>query len=222
MTRRSQRSFEEFVEFVKELGFLPETVIDVGVCYGTPELLNGFPNAYHILFEPVVELEERMKIITKKYRGEYHMVALGEQSGNFMMAVPEGNIQGSTLAVDAHVKDVREVKVETLDGVLSGRDIPEPILLKTDCQGFDLSVMKGGMSVLEKSDIVVMEVNMFHPAGNNGLPDFGEIVTWMRDKGFSVYDIISYQTRPFDHALGYVDLVFTKTNGVFRAQHRWA
>lgn len=97
-----------------------------------------------------------------------------------------------------------------------------PILIKTDCQGFDLDVMKGGKTFIKKADVIIMEVNLFHPAGNEGLADFGQIVLWMQEHGFSVYDIISYQQRPFDGALGYIDLVFVKTDGVFRQDHRWA
>jgi hypothetical protein len=44
----------------------------------------------------------------------------------------------------------------------------------------------------------------------------------MRDLGFAVYDIVSYQTRPFDNALGYVDIVFAREDSAFRKHHRWA
>jgi FkbM family methyltransferase len=221
MSRRPNRSLEEFVTFVREAGFTPATVIDVGACYGTPELLHGFPGAYHILFEPVAELEDRMKVIMKKFRGEYHMIALGDAPGVMPMNVPQGNLQGATLAVVPGSKAVREVRVDTLDTMFAGRTLDGPVLLKTDCQGYDLKVMQGGTGFLKQVDLVVMEVNMFHPAGNRSLPDFGEIVCWMRGQGFAVYDIVSYQTRPFDGALGYVDLVFARNDSRFRAHHRW-
>ena len=221
MSRRQPRDFDEFVRFTKERGFDPGTVIDVGVCYGTPELLQGFPEAYFVLFEPVAELEGRMQALTAKYRGEYHMIALGAEAGSFPMSVQPGAIHGATLATRADAKSARLVRVDTLDAVLGGRELDGPILLKTDCQGFDLNVVKGGTRFLDRVELVVMEVNMFNPGGIPGLGDFGEIVSWMRDHGFSVYDIISYQVRPFDNALGYVDLVFAKSAGQFRAHHRW-
>lgn len=221
MTRRTPRDFEEFVTFVKGRGFNPGTVIDVGACYGTPELLHGFPDAYHILFEPVAEQEERMKVITKKFRGEYHMIALGAEQGTFPMAVREGVLEGASLATTKNAANTRDVRVDTLDHFFEGRDLEGPVVLKTDCQGYDLNVAKGGVAFLKKVDVFVMEVNMFHPAGNPALGDFGTIVSWMRDHGFSVYDIISYQIRPRDDALGYVDVVFVQTDGAFRAHHLW-
>jgi FkbM family methyltransferase len=222
MSRRPIREFDEFVGFVKEAGFNPGTVIDVGVCYGTPELQLGFQDAYHILFEPVAELEDRMKQILQTRRGEYHMLALGDVAGEFLMKVPQGAVQGASLANAQDSKTARAVRVETLDSLLGSRDLAGPILLKTDCQGYDLKVVKGGKAFLEKVDLVAMEVNMFHPAGDPALGDFGAIISFMRDAGFSVYDILSYQTRPFDKALGYVDLAFVKTAGRFRTHHRWA
>ena len=221
MPRRAPRDFEEFVGFAKARGFAPGTVIDVGVCYGTPELQEGFPEAYHILFEPVAELEPRMQALTRRYRGEYHMLALGAAPGTFPMRVPEGAVQGATLARAGDGPQVRQVQVETLDRVLAGRPLAGPVLLKTDCQGYDLNVVKGAVATLAQIDLVVMEVNMFHPAGDPALGDFGAIIGWMGSQGFAVYDIISYQTRPLDDALGYVDLVFAKVDGPFRIHHRW-
>lgn len=221
MTRRQYRELDEFVDFVKGQGFNPGTVIDVGACYGTQELLKGFPDAYHILIEPVAEQEPRMKAITTKYRGEYHMIALGDRAGTLPMAVKEGSLEGASLASAEKAKHVRHVRVDTLDGMFAARDLQGPIFLKTDCQGYDLNVMKGGRAFLKQVDVIVMEVNLFNPANNPALGDFGTIVSWMRDNGFSVYDIISYQVRPRDGALGYVDLVFVQSEGHFRAHHRW-
>jgi FkbM family methyltransferase len=222
MTRRAQRDLAEFVTFVKGSGFVPGTVLDVGTCYGTPELQQGFPEAYHLFFEPVAELEPRMKALTAKYRGEYHMVALADKAGTLPMNVPEGAYEASSLATAKAAQTTRTVPVATLDGLLAGRDLAGPILLKTDCQGYDLRVMKGGTRFLQSVDLVVMEVNLFHPAGDPDLGDFADITCWMRDHGFSVFDILSYQTRPFDTALGYVDLAFARTDGRFRTHHRWA
>ena len=97
MPHKHSRNFHEFIKFVIDQGFDPKTVIDVGTCYGTPELQEGWPEAYHILFEPVAELEPRLQALTAKYQGEYHMVALGNSVGEMQMSVPE-DIASATLA----------------------------------------------------------------------------------------------------------------------------
>lgn len=221
MPHKHSRNFSEFVDFIKSRGFNPGTVIDVGVHYGTSELQGGFPDAYHILIEPLQELEQRMKAILGKVKGEYHLVACSSQAGIMEIFVPDSTAGATLISELGHEKN-RKIPVETLDLLCSNRELARPILLKTDTQGFDLEVVKGGVELLKDIEVVVMEVNMFRPRGRTNLPDFGEIVCWMRDHNFSVYDIISYQQRPFDGALGYVDLAFVKSDGSLRKHHRWA
>lgn len=221
MPHKHSRNFAEFVDFIKARGFNPGTVIDVGVHYGTSELQDGFPDAYHVLIEPLQELEQRMKALLNKRQGEYHMVACSSQPGEMDIFVPEATAGATLITVPGDARN-RKIPIETLDRLCAGRELAGPILLKTDTQGYDLDVIKGGKALLKEIEVVVMEVNMFHPRGKPELPDFGEIVCWMRDHGFSVYDIISYQQRPFDGALGYVDLAFVKNDGDFRKYHRWA
>lgn len=220
-TRRPMRSLEEFCHYLVERDLTPKTIIDVGAAWGTQEILQPFPNAYHVLIDPVPAYEARMKQLLGKYRGEYHLIALSEEPGEMPMKVQKGGEVGASLA-SAAGQDTIMVPVDTLDRLFAGRELEGPILIKTDCQGYDMHVMRGGREFLRKVDVAVCEVNMFHPTGRPDLPDFGDIVATMRDLGFAVYDIVSYQTRPFDTALGYVDLVFAREDGPLRKHHRWA
>lgn len=230
--RRPMRDLAQSLTLLRDAGFMPGTVIDVGFCFGTPDLTGTFRDAYHILFEPMAEREPLMNRVLTRHRGEAHVMALGSQAGTFAMRVVPTAPEGASLATapktpealaraSAAGHEVRQVPVGTLDGMFGGRDLERPILLKTDCQGFDLEVMKGGVGFLKRVDLAVMEVNMFHPAGDRSLADFGTTVAWMRDRGFSVHDIVSYQVRPRDQALGYVDLVFARDDGPLRAHHSW-
>jgi FkbM family methyltransferase len=220
-TRRPMRSLEEFCQYMIERGLTPGTVIDVGAAWGTQEILQPFPQAYHILIDPVPAYEARMKQLMGKYRGEYHLIALSDQPGEMPMRVQQGGEVGAALASSAGENTIN-VPVDTLDRLFAARDLEGPILIKTDCQGYDMHVMLGGREFLKKVDVAVCEVNMFHPTGRPDLPDFGDTVATMRDLGFAVYDIVSYQTRPFDKALGYVDLIFAREDGPLRKFHRWA
>ena len=49
-----------------------------------------------------------------------------------------------------------------------------------------------------------------------GAPEFFEVIKFMKDKGFVVYDILNGFYRPLDKALGQVDIVFVKEDGKFR------
>ncbi len=55
----------------------------------------------------------------------------------------------------------------------------------------------------------------------NHHPDFLEIVKYMADQGFLVYDFLDGLFRPLDNALGQVDVVFVKKDGPFRKSASW-
>lgn len=220
-TRRPMRGLDEFCAFMISRGVIPKTVVDVGAAWGTQELLKAFPEAYHILIDPVPRYEARLQTLVKKYRGEYHLVALSDTIGEMPMEVIAGAEDRSTLW-PAGGENTMTVPVTTMDALLLGRELERPILVKTDCQGYDMHVMRGGREFLKHVDIAVCETFMFHPPDRLDLPDFGDTVLAMRDLGFAVYDIVSYQTRPFDDALGYVDIIFAREDSAFRRHHRWA
>ena len=67
-----------------------------------------------------------------------------------------------------------------------------------------------GENYLKRADIAICDTNLFHPTGRPDLPDLGDAIVTMHELGFAVYDIVSYQTRPLDDALGYVDMVFAR------------
>lgn len=112
--------------------------------------------------------------------------------------------------------------VETLDRVVNGRSLTGPVLLKTDCQGFDLDVIKGGAATMRQVDVLISEVNLFHAAGDTRRPVLSDFVSYLASVGFEVFDILSYNQRPLDRALGYVDLAFVRRDGPLWQTHRWA
>lgn len=214
------RDLKNFCELMKSMNFIPSTIIDVGVCYGTPELYTAFPDAYLVLIEPLSSLETCLKKILDKYSGEYHMLALSDAVGKMPLSISRSGIDGSTLLdrVDAEKIDVQ---VSTLDDLFSSRFFGGPLLIKTDCQGFDLKVLRGRISFISGVDVIIVESNLFPANGDPCYGDLTDIVVFMKSCGFVVYDILGYYPRPYDGALGFVDLVFVKEAGFFRQHLKW-
>lgn len=94
---KQMRSMDSFIKYLIERDLAPQTVIDVGACYGTPELFRNLPTAYHIYFEPIPWMEDRLKLLTTKFPGEYHMVALSSEPGRLTLRYPEGRPEAGTL-----------------------------------------------------------------------------------------------------------------------------
>src|SRR6267378_3903530 len=68
-------------ECLRKEGFAPATVIDVGAGKGTQPLFVAFPEAYHVLIEPLEECRSSLSEHLTKYRGEHIAVAVGDRDG---------------------------------------------------------------------------------------------------------------------------------------------
>jgi len=218
---RPNRDFAQFFRHVKKLGFDPGTCIDVGAADGTGAIYEAFPRAKHIVFEPLPSFHEALEKRLARFDYEIHHCALMEEKGRLEILLTD-NLYSSSMMHQRAAGDGKllEVAVERLDDVLDAESLAGPVLLKTDCQGADLLVVKGGLKVLAVCDIVILETSLFKFWGDHH-PDFAEIVAYMADHDFVVYDILDGLFRPSDRALGQVDLVFAKRSGFLRASRKW-
>ena len=245
---RPTRDFNRFFEHVKKNGFNAKTVIDVGAARGTPSLHHAFPDAYFVLFEPVQEFMPELKQLMKKYNGEVqdcglvseapiHQVNIlrklkqlvkkfkGEELEQFAKIFrTKNNIYGSSMmhrVTDVDDDRLEDVKIKTLDRALAHyKELPKPFLLKTDCQGGDFDVVKGGVKVLSACEIVIMEVSFFKFWGDHH-PDALEIFSFMNEQGFVIYDFLDGLFRPLDGALGQIDVVFVRKDSLLKKDNKW-
>lgn len=229
----TMRTLDDFMKYLNtQRGIRFGTIIDAGACYGTPALLDNFPEAYHILIEPLPQMKERLERVARRYRGEYHAVALSDREGVMTLRCPVEHPDQATLlptleSLSIHegrpAQNVRtfEVQVTTLDSLLENRELARPILLKTDCQGYDLNVIQGGHGFLHRVDLVVMETLLYRATIARETPIFSDIIIAMKESGFEVFDIVNYQLRPLDAALAYVDIIFVRRDSELRREHRY-
>jgi FkbM family methyltransferase len=93
-----------------------------------------------------------------------------------------------------HFKDCEVIKRDTIDlntfiaqnGLLQQA---KNILIKIDCQGAEIPILKGATSILERTDFIILEIPLFGQY-NEGVPTFLEHIKYMDSIGFVVYDII--------------------------------
>jgi FkbM family methyltransferase len=213
----------QVLDHISSLGFKPQTVIDVGVAYGTFELYEKFPDATHLLIEPLEEYEGALKDISQKYKAEYVLAAASDEPGTIVINVhPE--LSGSSMLKEtegSHVDGIpREVPAVTIDNLCNDKNLRGPYLIKVDVQGGELKVLDGAKSALEDTELVILEVSLFQFYVNG--PQFYDVVSYMKDHGFVVYDIFGGHTRPLDGALAQVDMAFVKEDGPFRKHHCYA
>jgi hypothetical protein len=82
---------------------------------------------------------------------------------------------------------VENIKMVRLDDFLEGRKVRIGIM-KIDVQGYELNVLRGARTTLSRTDIVVLEAN--NHEGYRGSAKYWEVDLFLREKGFTLYDII--------------------------------
>jgi FkbM family methyltransferase len=219
-----RRTAEEVLAHVRRLGFEPATVIDVGVAYGTPELYDAFPRARLVMVEPLVEYEHALGELARSRPGaEYVLAAAGREPGTARINVHRAPALSSTLG---HWKGqpgdgtAREVPVVRLDDLREERGLAPPYVVKVDVEGAELAVLDGAARVLEETELVLLEVQLFEFLP--GAPQLHDVVRYMADRGFAVYDMFGGHLRPLDGALAMVNVAFVRADGRFRTSHAFA
>jgi len=101
--------------------------------------------------------------------------------------------------------------------------IPElarsPMLVKLDVQGYELEVLKGSRRVLSLAEVVLLETALL--TYNEGSPLFVEVVEFMADKGFVVFDFCGHARRQEDQALFQIDIVFVRERSLLRSRRKF-
>ena len=224
-TRSTRRhTLRGTLEHAQRRGFKPETVIDVGAGVGTFELYETFPKARHILIEPLEENRVYLeRIVGKLGNAEYIIAAATRKSGTVTINVHR-DFYGSSLYSESEGPSVdgivRTIPAITLDEVCKERELRGPYLIKVDVQGAELDVLAGADRVLKDAEYVVREICLmeFFVGG----PQLHDVIVFMKEREFVVYDILDYSYRPLDEAMSHVDMAFVKESGLFRKDHSYA
>jgi FkbM family methyltransferase len=212
------------LEHAKQLGFTPGTVIDVGAAKGTFELYETFPHAKHLLIEPLVENRPYLEKIVKGLKSaEYVIAAAAKEAGAVTLNV-HPDFDGSSIYLEDEAGDVngipRTVQAVTLDALYHEYGLHGPCLIKLDVQGAELDVLAGATLLLNATEYIVLEVSLFKFFIDG--PQFYDVMVFMKERGFVLYDVLGYSYRLLDGAMSQVDLVFVKDNGMFRTHHFYA
>lgn len=193
----------EALAILRDRGVEVKTVLDVGVQHGTPELLEAYPDAHHVLFEPV---EEYFKVIRQEYANysyELANVAVSDETGTIPLKVSRKlqgmDISHSTMVFDgqAEQSETRPVSMVRLDDFMASNNAPAPYLLKIDIDGHELKALRGAEETLSKSSVVIVE------CVHNALP---QRIDFLLKRGFRLFDLV----EP-----AYYDGVFWQCDAIF-------
>jgi FkbM family methyltransferase len=200
--------------YIRRLGFRPQTIIDVGVAKGTPQLYAAFPDAQLILVEPLSEYFEGIARLLERRRGVHIPAAAGSSEGELVLRVERDGSEGSShysrhpLDSTGHTPTLRRVQVTTIDRIIANHAFPEPFGLKIDTEGAELEVIRGATATLEQTLFVIAEVSVLHNRFE-GSYSFAQFIAAMNQAGFEVCDLLGIGRVVSSYVVD-VDLVFQR------------
>lgn len=215
-------SIEASLEALAARGLRPRVVYDVGAYHGEFAKLcrRVFgPQTGVYCFEPLAEAVTVLSALER--RGEVTLVqGLVGAEDRDGVAFHEMETASSVLT-EHHPTNARLARhpMRRLDtfAALPGNAPPE--LLKIDTQGYELEVLKGAERSLAAARVILAELNLLDIHEGVGLA--GEVIGWLGQRGWVLYDICSLIRRPLDGALWQADALFVKEGDPLRSDKRW-
>ncbi len=214
---------ESSLRRMKNLGFSPRTVIDVGAYVGgwTQTCQKIFPAARVLMVEPLAHPIPRLEATAKALAGvEFRSALLGARQRSdvpFYEAETASSVLGeaSKQAIPA-----RRLSMTTLDHLTMDTPFAKPDFIKADVQGYELEVLKGAERSIQSAEAILLEVNLL--GIYEKAPLFHETAEYMGRRDFQVYDLCSFFTRPLDGALWQVDVIFVHRSSALVSSTRWS
>lgn len=200
---------------LRKPGFSPSTVVDVGAGEGTPALYKAFPEAFHVLIEPLKENRPHLQRILQEYEGEYFLTAIGAREERLNINVEpsvrkKSSINSRTdLTSTGDLVERREIPVNTLDALMKKHNFKPPFGLKIDTEGFEYQVIEGAPRFLRETQFVIAEVSVAKRFIQSY--SFSEFIQIMDRNGFRLNDILNTRrTKSSVSELLFIDAMFRR------------
>ena len=200
---------------LRDAGFAPKCVIDIGAHEGnwTLSTKEVFPAAEFFMIEAREEMQTILRAISSRIPNvSYTIALLGELECDQVPFHVHGT--GSSLYAERSdaATTIKMIPMRTLDRIVT-RTLSEPLFIKLDVQGAELDILRGGENTLQKAEVVQLELPLL--SYNIGAPSFSDYVCFMRDHGFTPYDISGF-IRPNGKDLVQLDMIFMRMGSSLR------
>jgi FkbM family methyltransferase len=207
---------------LRRIGLRVTTAVDAGAADGewAESFLRVFPEATVLCVEPRASCQGHLNALARRtQRLKVVPCLLGSTTGSCEF-FEHGN-QSSRLknASGECFGEMVQYPLRRLDDVIMADGMSWPDFLKLDLQGAELDCLAGAPLALEHAQAVLLEVS-FIPLYAE-MPLCADVVAFMNDKGFRLYDIVGLLRRPLDTALAQGDFLFIRTTSAVAANPRW-
>jgi len=205
------------LKVLKNKGYYPDAILDIGAhCgYWTNEMKHIYNDSKYYLFEGI-DYSELNQFSNDENIKVYNVILNDkiEEVNWYQMKNTGDSIYKEKTH---HFNNCEVIKRQTIDLntlIVENNILQESknILIKIDCQGAEIPILKGAGSILEKTDFIILEIPLFGQY-NEGVPNFLEHISFMDKIGFNAYDIIdNHYINGFNMQ---IDMLFINKNHNF-------
>jgi FkbM family methyltransferase len=216
------------LEDLKKRGLNCTTIVDVGAnCANWSRIAKKvYPSANFCLIEPQIEMKDDLENFCNEFKNSIYFLAGAGAKKDVLTLTVWDDLGGSSFLPKPveklkNIGKQREIEIITIDDLIDSLKIKLPELIKLDIQGFELEALKGAEKTFGYTEVYILEVSLFSFADVPGQPILSDVINFMLERDYVVYDFAGFLRRPLDGALGQCDICFVKRDGFFRKSNNW-
>lgn len=216
--RAGAPSLQASLSLIKGLGFNPKFAIDIGAYHGewSQNFTKIFPSAKVLMIEGQGKKREVLEKVCRSNPNLSFNIALLSATDKLPVFFNES--ETASYVSKSQLNHSLQIISESLDQIVKREGLPLPDFLKLDVQGFELEVLKGGTDCLSHAEFCLLEVTLIDI---DKTPLAAEVMSFMNEFNFQLYDITQLMRRPYDMALFQCDFLFIKKTSSLLSAKRW-
>ena len=214
LNKNQVTNLEIVINSLKNRGYYPSYIYDIGCFQGiwTQKILKIFDKSIFFLFDANSENENLLQKLQNKFSNiQYKITLLSDDNNEYTFFKMKS---GSSIFEEqtSHPRELETLRSTTLSSHLTP-NIKNFYnnLIKIDAQGSEIKILKGLGEFIKHFEIIILEVSLHRY--NKDAPLFDEVMNFMNNKNFSLYDIYDLKRLGNDNSfLIQFDCVFIRKN----------
>ena len=200
------------------LGFMPRSAMDVGAFVGNwaKACLDVFPETHITCIEPQDAAQADLEGLAARHTNVRIIKTLLGRHGRADVPFTEIG-PGSSVLLPSSGGTAKEMS--TIDDLIEKGLCEAPELLKLDAQGYEMEILEGNARHLDTCKVIQCELSLLPLVP--GAPLLHDMVAYLRERGFVMFDIDELIHGPRDGAVWQIDAIFCRFDSTLRTERVW-
>jgi FkbM family methyltransferase len=175
-----------------------------------------FPEANITCIEPQDSCQRELQELAGKYSNvQIIQILLGRFKQD---EVPFDEIGSGSSVLLSRGKGTTK-PMTSIDALIDSGSCKPPVFLKLDVQGYELEILEGYKRNLDACHVIQCEISLLPIV--QGAPLLHDVVKYLHEKGFVMFDVDELIRAPSDGAVWQIDALFCRFDSFLRSERIW-